>query len=83
MEIKQGLSSGQKAIVTVSAFVITFITVCTFFKGDINFLLTSRMIERKYANTAPNYYYIEDNYLDNPEVIKEINNIYDLNNILN
>ena len=58
----QKLSSGQKAIVTVGAFVITFITVCTFLKSDIKFLLTSRSIERKYGQTTESSLFLEDNF---------------------
>ena len=56
-------------IVFVGAFVITFITVCTIFKSDISFLLTSRRVERNYGQTAENSYFIEDNfnYVDNYE----------------
>ena len=69
----QGLSAGQKAIVTVGAFVITFLTVCTFFQNDISFMLTSRSVTRNYGNTSPNTYFIEDsfNYVESfegPEV---------------
>ena len=59
---ENGLSAGQKAIITVGAFVITFLTVCTFFKSDISFMLTSRSVERKYGNTSPNTYFVEDNF---------------------
>ena len=62
MEKKQKLSSGQKAIVTVGAFVITFITVCTFLKSDIKFLLTSRSVERKYGQTTENSLFVEDKF---------------------
>ena len=41
---------------------ITFITVCTFFKSDIDFLLTSRTVERKYGTTAENSYFLEDHF---------------------
>ena len=63
------MSTGQKAIVFVGAFVITFITICTFFKNDIKFLLTSRSIERKYGEAAENSYFLEDNFsfVDNHE----------------
>ena len=63
------MSWGQKLIVTVAAFVITFITICTIFKDDISFLLTSRSVERNYGQTAENSYFIEDhfNYVDNYE----------------
>lgn len=56
------MSIGQKVIVTVGAFVITFITICTFFKNDISFLLTSRSIERNYGKTNENSYFVEDNF---------------------
>ena len=63
------MSLGQKVIVTVGAFVITFITICTFFKSDISFLLTSRSVERTYGKTAENSYFIEDHfdYVENYE----------------
>ncbi len=56
------MSLGQKVIIAVGAFVITFITVCTVFKSDIRFLLTSRSVERTYGKTAENTYFIEDNF---------------------
>lgn len=62
MKNTQKLSSGQKAIVTTGAFVITFISICMFFRSDIKFLLTSKSIERTYGNTAENNYYLEDNF---------------------
>lgn len=63
------MSIGQKIIVTVGAFVITFISVCTFFKSDIDFLLTSKKVERQYGQTAENSYFLEDNFdfVDNYE----------------
>lgn len=63
------MSVGQKLIVTVGAFVITFITICMVFRHDIDFLLTSRKIERTYGKTAENTYFIEDNFkfVDNYE----------------
>ena len=66
------MSIGQKVIVTVGAFVITFITICTFFKNDISFLLTSRSIERNYGETQENSYFIEDNfeYVNNYEGVE-------------
>lgn len=63
MEKSQKLTSGQKAIVTVGAFVITFISVCAFFNGDIKFLLTSKSVERKFGKTVENSYFIEDNFI--------------------
>lgn len=56
------MSLGQKIIISVGAFVITFITVCTFLKSDIDFLLTSRTVERKYGTTTENSYFLEDHF---------------------
>ena len=63
------MSVGQKVIVTVGAFVITFITICMVFSEDISFILTSKSIERNYGKTTENSYFIEDNfeYVDNYE----------------
>ena len=63
------MSGGQKVIVTFGSFMITFITICTFFKSDISFLLTSRSVESVYGKTIENKYFIEDNfkYIDNYE----------------
>ena len=82
------MSTGQKIIVTVSSFIITFITICTIFKSDISFLLTSRKIERVYGKTPENSYFLEDNYnrldlYDKAEVHSKediINSIYYLIN---
>ena len=56
------MSLGQKVIVVCASFVITFISICTFFKSDIQFLLTSRSVERMYGKTQENSYFIEDNF---------------------
>ena len=56
------MSIGQKVIVTVSSFIITILTICTIFKSDISFLLTSRKIERTYGKTPENSYFLEDNF---------------------
>lgn len=82
------MSFGQKMIITVGAFVITFITICTFFQNDISFLLTSRNVERNYGKTAENSYFIEDHFsyidtYDKAEVTSKIdiiNSIYYLIN---
>ena len=81
MNQKKGLSIGAKIIITVAAFVITFVGVCTFFKNDIKFLLTSRTVERKYGKISTNSYFIEDNfkYIDNYEKA-EVNSKEDIIN---
>ncbi len=63
------MSLGQKIVVFMGAFVITFVSICTFFKSDIRFLLTSRSVEREYGRTAENSYFDVDNYyyVDNYE----------------
>lgn len=62
MERAQKLSSGQKAIITVGAFVITFITICSFFKNDIKYIVKSKSIEKQYGDIQENSYFIEDNF---------------------
>ena len=63
------MSLGQKIIVTMGAFVITFMTICMIFRNDISFLLVSKKIEREYGAINANSYFIEDyfNYVDNYE----------------
>ncbi len=81
MNQKKGLSIGAKIIITVAAFVITFVGVCTFFRNDIKFLLTSRTVERKYGKISTNSYFVEDNfkYIDNYEKA-EVNSKEDIIN---
>ena len=62
MNKKNSLNPGQKAIVFVGAFVITFITICSIFKSDIRFFVTSKKIEREYGKTQENSYFLEDNF---------------------
>ena len=63
------MSIGQKSIVIVGSFVITFITICMVFKNEVNFLLTSRNVERQYGQITENSYFIEDyfDFVDNYE----------------
>ena len=81
MNQKKRLSIGAKIIITVAAFVITFVGVCTFFRNDIKFLLTSRTVERKYGKISTNSYFVEDNfkYIDNYEKA-EVNSKEDIIN---
>ena len=75
------MSLGQKIIISVGAFVITFITVCTFFKSDIDFLLTSRTVERKYGTTAENSYFLEDHFdYDEPYEKAEVHSMKEIMN---
>ena len=62
MENETKYSIGQKIIIFFAAFIITFISICNFFKDDINFLLLQKKVERKYGNLATNSYFIEDNF---------------------
>lgn len=79
MNENKKLSTGQKIIIVVAAFIITFISVCTFFKNDISFILISRSVERKYGNSSPNSYFLEDNfdYVNNYEEL-EVNSKQDI-----
>ena len=62
MNKNKKISLGTKIILVVTAFIITFIGICAFFKSDIKFLLTSRTVERKYGKISTNNYYVEDNF---------------------
>ena len=81
MKQKNKLSIGARIIITVAAFVVTFVGICTFFKSDIKFLLTSRTVERKYGKISTNSYFVEDNfkYIDNYEKA-EVNSKQDIIN---
>ena len=61
---------GQKIVVVVGAFVITFVSICTFFKNDIRFLLTSKRVERIYGKTQENTFFTIDHfdYVNNYEM---------------
>lgn len=63
------MSKGQKVILFAGSFVITIVTICTFFKNDIRFLLTSKKVEREYGRTQENHYFTVDNFsfVDNYE----------------
>ena len=62
MKKEKKYTTGQKIIIFLFGFIITFIALCNIFKNDINFLLLQRRVERTYGNIAPNSYYIEDNF---------------------
>ena len=56
------MNLGQKIIIVVGVFVVTFVSICTFFKNDIRFLLTSRSVERNYGKTNENSYFTIDHF---------------------
>ena len=56
------MNLSQKIIVVVAAFVVTFVSICTFFKNDIRFLLTSKKVERNYGKTQENRYFTIDEF---------------------
>lgn len=78
------MTKGQKIIIFVGSFLITFITICAFFRDDIKYMLVSRVIDRKYGNTTENIYFLEDNFafVDNHDDVEVssrediINSIY-------
>ncbi|MBR3161681.1 MAG: hypothetical protein IKF19_03015 [Bacilli bacterium] len=79
--VNKKMGIGTKIVIAVAAFVVTFVGICTFFKSDIKFLLTSRTVERKYGKLSANAYFIEDNfkYVDNHEKA-EVNSKQDIIN---
>ena len=58
-----------KILLVISTIIIIILCICTFFKSDIKYLLTSRTVERKYGKIPTNSYYVEDyyKYVDNHE----------------
>ena len=63
------MEKSQKVILTTGALMIIIVTVCAFFKDDINYIVVTKNIERLYGTTTENEYFIEDNfdYVDNEE----------------
>ena len=63
------LNTFGKILLVISTIIIIILCICTLFKSDIKFLLTSRTVERKYGKIPTNSYFIEDNfnYVDNYE----------------
>lgn len=82
------MEKGQKIILSIGILMIIVVTICAFFKNDIEYMVISKNIERLYGTTTENEYFIEDNfnYVDNYEdailTSKEdiINSIYFLLN---
>lgn len=56
------MEKSQKIILTVGFFTIIIVTICTFFKNDIEYIVTAKNIERLYGATKENEYFIEDNF---------------------
>jgi len=63
------MGKGQKIILSIGITMIILVTICTFFKNDIEYIVISKNIERLYGATTENEYFIEDNfdYVDNDE----------------
>ena len=61
------MNLSQKIIVFFGFLVIVVVSLCSIFKSDISFFLTSRRVEREYGQMTSNNYYIMDNfyYVDN------------------
>ena len=61
------MNLGQKIIIIFGFVVILSVALCSIFRSDISFFLTSRSVEREYGKTSVNDYYIVDNffYVDN------------------
>ena len=61
------MNLSQKIIVFFGFLVIVVVCVCSIFKSDISFFLTSRRVEREYGQMTNNNYYVMDNfyYVDN------------------
>ena len=63
------MSKSGKFIIFIGCFIIVVLTLCAFFKKDIEYFVTTKNIDRLYGNTSENIYFLEDNfnYVDNAE----------------
>ena len=63
------MSKSGKFIIFIGCFIIVVLTLCAFFKKDIEYFVTIKNIDRLYGNTSENIYFLEDNfnYVDNAE----------------
>ncbi len=61
------MSRGGKVIISVGFLIILILSVCAFFKSDIEYMVVTKNIDRLYGTTVENEYFIEDNfdYVDN------------------
>lgn len=61
------MSRGGKVIISVGFLIILILSICAFFKSDIEYIVVTKNIDRLYGNTVENDYFIEDNfdYVDN------------------
>lgn len=61
------MSRGGKVIISVGFLIILILSICAFFKSDIEYMVVTKNIDRLYGTTVENDYFIEDNfdYVDN------------------
>lgn len=61
------MSRGGKAIISIGFLIILILSICAFFKSDIEYMVVTKNIDRLYGTTVENDYFIEDNfdYVDN------------------
>ena len=61
------MSRGGKVIISVGFLIVLILSICAFFKSDIEYIVVTKNIDRLYGTTVENDYFIEDNfdYVDN------------------
>ena len=61
------MSRGGKVIISIGFLIILILSICAFFKSDIEYMVVTKNIDRLYGTTVENDYFIEDNfdYVDN------------------
>lgn len=61
------MSRGGKVIISVGFLIVLILSICAFFKSDIEYMVVTKNIDRLYGATVENDYFIEDNfdYVDN------------------
>ena len=56
------MSRGGKVIISVGFLIVLILSICAFFKNDIEYMVVTKNIDRLYGTTVENDYFIEDNF---------------------
>lgn len=56
------MSRGGKVIISVGFLIVLILSICAFFKSDIEYMVVTKNIDRLYGTTVENDYFIEDNF---------------------
>ena len=56
------MSRGGKVIISVGFLIVLILSICAFFKSDIEYMVVTKNIDRLYGTTVENYYFIVYNF---------------------